>query len=214
MRCNKCNNIIEKIPAKLICKNPEGCYICSGKNKHKTTDFFKKELNEKFPETFKVLSEYKNARTPIKVLRLKCGHINYISPDNLLRGKGCPACGIRQSSYMNQVEKYLQDNNIEFIKEKRFEECRNIKTLPFDYYLPKYNCCIEVDGEFHYKNFEKRNSSNTVQMRDNIKTNFCLKNNIELIRLPYFEFKKNNQCSFNYIKILNDKLHINSEITK
>ena len=51
--------------------------------------------------------------------------------------------------------------------------------------------CIEVDGEFHYPNnsvyLNKRSAYEEVSIRDNIKTQYCKDNNIELIRLPYFK---------------------------
>ena len=189
----------------------EGCYICSGKNKYKTTESFKKEVENKYPDTFEVLGEYQGARTPLLVKRKKCGHEQMISPDNILRGKGCPKCTIRQSSYMDKTELYLKEHNICFEKEKRFADCKYQRVLPFDYYLSDYNCCIEVDGEFHYDEFCKTQSgwaknNQEIHYRDNIKNEYCDKNNITLIRLPYYTFKTNE-----YINILNKKLHVNTE---
>lgn len=211
LKCNHCGNVIQKAPVKMTGATREGCYICSKKNGHKTTDYFQKELNEKYPDTYIVLGEYVRARDPLLVQRKDCGHTYYASPDNLLRGKGCPKCSIKQSSYMDIVEEYLDNNNIEYVKEKRFDDCKNIRTLPFDYYLPRYNVCIEVDGEFHYsnssvfKNSERGNYEN-VHKRDNIKTQYCKDNNIKLIRLPYY--KKDI-----FSEILNTELHANTETT-
>ena len=213
IKCNVCGNIFEKTPVKMTGVAHEGCYICSGKNKHKTTASFKKEVEDKYPDTYEIMGEYQNARKPLKVHRKTCGHTYMVSPDNLLRGKGCPHCTIRQSSYMNMTEKYLQENNLIYEKEKRFDDCKNIKTLPFDYYLKDYNCCIEVDGEFHYDKFYKTGvgwakNKEGVHMRDEIKNQYCKNNNIVLIRLPYYTFK-NGQ----YIEILNNKLQANTEIS-
>lgn len=210
LKCNHCGNIIEKKPVKMTGSSREGCYICSGKFK-KTTEYFKNELNDKFPGEFEVLEEYKNARTPIKIKRNKCGHVHNISPDNLLRGKGCPKCGIKQSKYMNTVEDYLTEKNIKYVKEKVFDDCRNIRPLPFDYYIEDLNVCIEVDGEFHYEtNSVYSNdieSYHLIHKRDSIKNEYCKNNNIKLIRLPYYEFK-------NFEKILDFELYANTEITK
>lgn len=212
LKCNICGNIIEKSPSKMMGKAHDGCYICSGKNKHKTTISFKKELEQKYPNTFEVLGEYKNARTPLLVRRLNCGHEHLISPDNLLRGKGCPYCTIRQSSYMNKTEEYFDKNHISYIKEKRFKDCKDKRSLPFDYYLSDYNCCVEVDGEFHYEQFYNgtgwANNYNSVQSRDEIKNKYCDDNNIKLIRLPYYVFKTGE-----YINILNKTLNANTEVS-
>lgn len=191
----------------------EGCYICSGKNKYKTTESFKQEVEKKYPDTFEILGEYQSARTPLLVRRKKCGHEHMISPDNILRGKGCPKCTIRQSSYMDKTELYLKEHNISFEKEKRFADCKNQRPLPFDYYLSDYNCCIEVDGEFHYDEFRNTKSKWTlndrgIHLRDNIKSEYCNDNNIMLIRVPYYTFKTDE-----YIDILNNKLHVNTEVS-
>ena len=71
-------------------------------------------------------------------------------------------------------------------------ECKNIKKLRFDFYLPNINICIEYQGEFHYKTIEgisKINSLTTQIKCDNIKKEYCKNNNIELIEIPYWDFK-------------------------
>lgn len=195
--CNKCNNIIQKRPAKMINDTKEGCYICSGKNHYKTKESFQKEIDKKFPNTYKIIGEYVRARQPLSVKRLSCGHTYDVAPTNLLKGRGCPRCGIKQSHYMDIVESFFENNNIEYEKEKRFDDCKYIRILPFDYYLPKYNMCVEVDGEFHYPNnniyINRHSTYEKVSIRDGIKTQYCNDNNIKLLRLPYYkelEFEK------------------------
>jgi very-short-patch-repair endonuclease len=110
-------------------------------------------------------------------------------PNSHLRGRGCPNC--HKSNGNNKVKSILQEKNILFIEEKKFDKCKNKNHLPFDFYLPEYNTCIEYDGLQHYKpiglfggveDFKKR------KINDTIKDRFCLNNNINLIRIPYFEF--------------------------
>ena len=63
--------------------------------------------------------------------------------------------------------------------------------LPFDFYLPKYNICIEYDGQQHYKIDCFNNTLldlMNLRYRDDIKTNYCQQNNIKLIRIPYWDF--------------------------
>ena len=213
--CKVCGNIFYKVPNKMTSCG-EGCYFCSKKNWHKTTESFQKELDNRFPNTYEVLTEYVKARKPLLVKRIPCGHIYKVSPDNLLRGKGCALCTIRQSHYMDIVEDYFKKHNIIFEKEKRFDDCRNIRVLPFDYYIPDKNLCIEVDGEFHYPHVTYEKSDQTlkgasqqeaVHERNLIKTAYCEQNGIDLLRLPYFEEK-------NFEKILDDKFNANTEINE
>ncbi|MCA9496965.1 MAG: hypothetical protein KC589_08515, partial [Nanoarchaeota archaeon] len=56
--------------------------------------------------------------------------------------------------------------------------------------LPDFNLCIEYDGEQHFRKRRDDKYGNNIKLqifRDNIKTNFCLKNNIKLKRITYKE---------------------------
>ena len=103
-------------------------------------------------------------------------------------GTGCPTC--RESMGEREIRKYLELNKIEYKREKRFFDCKYIRTLPFDFYLPNYNMCIEYDGEQHFKKFRFEVDDTNLKFRilkDNIKTNYCEKNNITLIRISYMD---------------------------
>ena len=105
------------------------------------------------------------------------------------------------------TENLLIKNGIAYDKEYSFKNCKNKRKLPFDFYLPNINSCVEVDGEQHFKpvrfgnisvedaiiNFKKQKN------RDKIKNTFCLKNNIKLLRLSYLDFTNDA-----YINILNN----------
>lgn len=107
----------------------------------------------------------------------------------------CNDCSNRQSKLEKVVELFLKSEGINYIREYRFEDCRSINTLPFDFYLSEYNMCIEVDGEQHYLPVEFGGISKEraivnfaqTQERDKIKTDYCKNNNIQLIRLKYDE---------------------------
>ena len=90
-------------------------------------------------------------------------------------------------------------NKLNLKHKKTFEQCRNPKTntlLKFDFYLPKYNLCIEYDGEQHFKysnhGWNTKEKFDQIQYRDSIKNKFCEENSIKLIRIPYTEFDKIN----------------------
>ena len=107
-----------------------------------------------------------------------------------------------------QCQSFFDDNNIAYVSQYRFEDCKNIRTLPFDFYLPDYNICVEYDGELHYKSvdyFGGEKALQDTQMRDDIKTQYCINNNIHLIRIPYWEFENINT-------ILSSELHLTNNI--
>ena len=45
----------------------------------------------------------------------------------------------------------MNSKNIIFLPQHRFKDCVDKIPLPFDFYLPDYNTCIEFNGIQHYK---------------------------------------------------------------
>ena len=86
----------------------------------------------------------------------------------------------------------MVDNNILYEREKQFKDCRDKQVLPFDFYLPDYNLCIEYDGEQHFKEVKWFGGKEGFEKRvkhDNMKNKYCEDNNINLLRIPYTEFE-------------------------
>ena len=103
-------------------------------------------------------------------------------------GSRCPFC--KQSKGEKLIEKYFIQHNIYFEPQKQFNGCKVINNLKFDFYVPKFNICIEYDGEFHYRDIFKNGDLEKQKNRDLTKNNFCIKNNMKLIRIPYWNFDK------------------------
>ena len=118
-----------------------------------------------------------------------CGNHKVATSVDLIHGK-VTSCGCNKSTGEQLVQSWLEQHNIAFEKEKRFSNCKAQRPLPFDFYLPQYNICIEYDGVQHYeevKQFARRMSLEDRQKRDEIKTQYCNDNGINLIRIPYWE---------------------------
>jgi len=135
-----------------------------------------------------MLYGYKNQQTYCKC-SCDCGNTSIVYMGNLLQGftHSC-GCGEHDSVGENLIKNILNDNNITYIYNHRFGDCRNILPLPFDFYLPTYNTCIEYDGIQHFQPIEYfggEKEFNRRKVNDDIKTQYCIKNNIQLIRLPY-----------------------------
>ena len=134
------------------------------------------------------LVDYKNCMEKVKIVCKKHGIFEQ-TPNKHLVGHGCSKCN--QSKGEMKIEIILKNENINFIKQKTFPECKNIKLLPFDFYLPELNICIEYDGDQHYKIIQRFGGESGFlyrQNNDKIKTEYCKNNNIFLIRLKNKEY--------------------------
>ena len=110
------------------------------------------------------------------------------TPKNHKKGKGCPKCN--SSIGENRVRKFLESKNISFEEQKRFNKCKNKRTLPFDFFVPELNTLIEYQGIQHFRTlgndfFGGKKAFIERQKRDEIKRKFCETNNINLILIRY-----------------------------
>ena len=168
-----------------------GCRACGNEKireqKIKSHDQYVKELHDINPN-IEVIETYQGANIAI-LHRCKIdGFIWKVTPANTLFGKGCPQC--KESHGEKQIKRWLTEHDISFIFQKKFDHCRNKRPLPFDFYLPEYNACIEYDGEQHFKSidfFGGDEKFEYTQQNDEIKNQYCKDNNIRLLRIPYFK---------------------------
>lgn len=107
----------------------------------------------------------------------------------------CRKCMLQSSQAEEHINNFLYNYKYHYIRQYKFKDCRDINPLPFDFYLPDFNIAIEYDGEHHYYpvNHGENNKEKTImkfkatKKHDGIKTNYCLKNDIKLIRIPYYK---------------------------
>lgn len=142
---------------------------------------------------YKLLSKkYINYRDRLKI---QCpeGHIFYMSYKNFFY-EGCRCLVCSESNGEKVIRKYLTANNIKFKQEFTFNDLKGIggNSLRFDFAIIDNNddlkLLIEYDGEFHYNSQYNNDSYNMLQVHDKLKDDYCIKNNIKLIRIPYWKF--------------------------
>lgn len=177
-----------------------GCSKCSNNNKFNKQHFLdrSKEVHQgkyeyNLPETF-------NNLTKIEITCKKHGIFIQKISNHLNNQQGCPSCSNSKGEI--QIENILNKYNIQYEKEKKFEECKNRNKLRFDFFLPKHNMCIEFDGIQHEKPIEKFGGIeyfNYIKLTDQIKNTFCIDNNIKLIRIKYKEYKNIENIILNII---------------
>jgi len=209
-----CGHIDEKI-AKHINEGMLTCRICNANGYAYThEDFLEKVKERDYKSEFIINDMYINSNTKINVTHKECGKIFMVEPKKFLNGAGCPYC------ISSKGEKYirfiLDSNNINFEEQFKFNDCKFINTLPFDFCIFDNNknikFIIEYMGKQHYipygfgeKDLEKINKSfESMKIRDKIKEDYCKNNNIPLYQFHYKDFKKLEK----YIKFLINKYNI------
>lgn len=174
--------------------NGYGCPKC-GKIK------FSNKIFNKFIEKAKILHEnkydyskvvYVNISTNVDIICPKHGIFKQ-SPNNHLKGCGCPYC--KESVGEKKIVDYLLKNSIEFERNKKFNNCKNIYKLAFDFFLPNNNMLIEYDGIQHFLPFKYYGGENKLirqRNNDKIKEEFAKSNNYILLRIKYDKLNEIN----------------------
>ena len=210
----RCGRSWFPIANNAIYHNTCGCSFCYGKTK---------KTKEEYQELFNLDDELKEYT--VQEVFSKDGHVygkiihncdlceNYeftirISDMISKHQQRCPKCKQLnvESRACKEITKFLEDNNIEFEKEKRFDSCKNIASLPFDFFIVNTNILIEYDGLQHFKSsksgFFTEEKVKKIQERDKIKTEWCKNNGYNLIRIKYTQ---------DHLKVIEEslrKLHI------
>jgi hypothetical protein len=130
--------------------------------------------------------EYKNNNSKVNIICSFHGTFEQIPRTHLTHG--CPSC--KESNGEKKIAEKLTSLNINYIREYKFKECIFIKELPFDFYLPDKNMCIEFHGKQHFESIKFFGGDKKFQeqkIKDDLKKKFCKKNNIEFIEIRYDE---------------------------
>lgn len=132
-----------------------------------------------------------------------CGNIVSVLGTNL-RKNITTSCGCIHSKGELKIQKILREMNIPFIQQYSFKDLKDKGLLKFDFAIIKDKevvLLIEYQGEQHY--FEKRSFKNKKfedgLKRDELKRNYCLNNNYNLIEIPYTDYDKINKEYLNLI---------------
>ena len=211
----KVKYVNSKIKVKIICpehgifeQKPNdhlmgrGCMKCSDeKNRLLLSDIIKKANKIHDSKYDYSLINYINNKSKVKIICPEHGVFEQSINNHINKKNGCPKC--KYSKGEKKIFNILF-NNENFIQQYKINDCKDKKELPFDFYLPDYNLCIEYDGEQHFKSinyFGGKEKYLQTQKHDQIKNQYCKDNDIDLLRISYKD-------------ILNIEEIINEKITK
>jgi hypothetical protein len=132
----------------------------------------------------------------------ECGNETSVSYSDL-KYNHTRSCGCIKKSYGEDlIQKILTEKNIPFLMEYSFNDCilPSGRKARFDFYVNnKY--LIEFDGKQHFDPDAGWGSEKLedIQLRDQIKNEYCQKKNIPLYRIPYTDVDN--------LKTINDVLN-------
>ena len=146
------------------------------------------------------------------VYRCKCdcgNEVNVLA--NSLTTYHTLSCGCLVSYWNMYIQQFLEKREIEYRSEYTIHIEDNY--YRYDFYLPQYNLFIEYDGQQHYEpvrfhgdNIEdNKNAFRKIQEHDSIKNRYCEENNINLLRIPYWETKNIETIINNCLQRLSEK---------
>ena len=184
-------------PVKIVCKKHgiflqspnkhllgRGCPVCGG-SQVLTKNEFEKRSRVIHGDLYNYdLVEYKNARVKVRINCPTHG-IFLQKPNNHLSGYGCLVC--KSSKGEIRIGNYLKMKSIAFAPEHYLT---GKDKMYIDFYLPEYNIGIEYDGIQHFypiEFFGGKVAYDKTLLRDKLKNEYCLDNNIILHRIPYTE---------------------------
>lgn len=193
-QCEKCGYIFERT-AYEVYYGKSHCPNCEKESRLLSDEDIRNKLRKNNPD-IEYVGCYTGSLERASFHCLKCGHKWDTFAFAVYGGKtGCPKCAFSKGE--DRISRYLDSKNISYKSQHEFSDCKNVYSLPFDFYIPKMNICIEYDGEFHFmpvqisRGMSKEQAEinyTKLQKRDNIKNDYCKTNNIKLIRIPYTEF--------------------------
>lgn len=197
VQCQNCGKIEKKNGSNLRSGHSSKCRKCVNK-----ANAWKTVIKDLRGQKFGMLTviDYTEERTPggsvMWLCKCDCGNLKKVGTDSLRNGT--LSCGCLNSKGEAKIIKLLQSHNIPFEVQKTFKDCVSPITHNnyfFDFWVDnKY--IIEYDGEQHFifkeNGWNNKTQFQKTQYNDRIKNEYCFKNNIPIIRIPYTHY--NNLC--------------------
>jgi len=140
------------------------------------------------------ITNYKGSHKNVKIICPVHGIFSQ-EANSHIKGKGCSSCN--KSTGEERVSVILHELGIIFEHEKRIDclKLNDSRKHRLDFYFTYNNqeCAIEYDGIQHFHPVKIFGGDKYLEKRiinDKIKTIYCLKNNIRLLRISHKEYHK------------------------
>jgi len=191
--CLNCNHKVSYRSYKFM-TNDAKCHVCGGGRVYRDYEWFDRARYNK-PHIFDELdfteSVFKSVKGEWEVVCRLCNNKFNTTPKYVYQGYSCPICN--ESKGEKETAKWFRDHMINFKRQMKFNGLIGVSgfvQLPFDFYIPDLNTCIEYDGEQHYrwvKSWMTEQKFLNLQEHDRRKNEYCDKHGIRLIRIRWDE---------------------------
>jgi len=178
----KIHGFFEQLPHNHLSKGRNGsCKKCGIASYTKSKEQFIIDANKIHNNKYDYSKvEYVNNKTKIIIVCPEHGNFTQNPCSHIINKTGCPNC-------LYKTEQKLYDK-ISFhypfiIRQLRVEWCKNIKYLPFDFFIPSSNIIIELDGIQHREQVGNWNSPKEIMERDKYKQKSANENGYSVIRI-------------------------------
>lgn len=193
LKHNKCGGIITTKLERILRKHKGTCIHCAHGSIAYTSDYVKSEIENLTNGEYSVIGNYEREDKPFLIRHNECGYEWSVRRRNFIyRKTRCPYCSVARSKASEFIESYLIIQGKKYKREEYFSECKDYRPLPFDFYLEDYNLIIEFDGLQHFKPWGNPGDEDKyiaklrkTHEHDLIKTNYCVSNNKNILRISY-----------------------------
>ena len=185
-KCGCCKHTWKASPNSRVNRST-GCPFCYGRTTtlERSLLFTHPALCEEWhDETYKTTDFSHGSGKRITWKCKICNHIWEATILNRSKGRGCPICD--KSIPVRKIIDFLQRNSIPYKTEYRFSQCKDQRTLPFDFAILKDKkpiYLIEYQGRHHFMPIWGDDHFDKTVKHDEIKKRFCATNSIPLIEI-------------------------------
>jgi hypothetical protein len=187
IRHNLCNGEYHVRPYDFL-KAGQRCPYCYLANKRKAVkENFLRILKEENNNEYKLIGEYANTKTKVKLLHTVCNKTYLVKPNDFQQGHRCPYCATRDSNRHkeNGFIQYMKDEYDTKIQVNTRHILSGNKEL--DVYIPEANVAIEFDGLYWHRYIPDNSRGKNYHLD---KTMECEAKGIQLIHIFEDEWDK------------------------
>jgi very-short-patch-repair endonuclease len=164
-----------------------GCPFCARKSicEHQSITYTHKELLCEWDYEKNDINPNQISFGSNRYAHWKCkkGHEWKTTIQQRCSGKtGCPLCVNKTEGRMlNYLTKHFEIDNV--IPQFKLAECKNKKSLRFDFCLNKQKLIVELDGRQHFEQVMTWDSPEIIREKDVFKMQYAIKNNYVVVRI-------------------------------